>query len=75
MLAKKMEIIAWTVQAMPMLLDQTINESLKVYRVFEIPLEPHLKNLYQNRVTGSTAILPVIETLSKFIKPITEQKS
>ena len=65
-----MDLLAWTVQAINMLLDKTVNDSLKAYQVVEIALETRLFRRYQAQKTGSTAILTAIEALKKNLDPV-----
>ena len=42
-LGKKMDILAWTMNAMPILLENTVQIVLNTFRTVEVPLEPTLQ--------------------------------
>ena len=58
-----MDALAQTLNAIPFLAENTISDTINIYRASEIPLEPHLLALYFAAETGSTAILTAVDAL------------
>lgn len=58
-----MDIVAWTIRAVPFLQDRSISELLNIFRATEIPLEPSLLQAYHHAQTSSQAVLSVVEQL------------
>ena len=64
-LGKKMDIIAWTMNAMPILPSNTVQSVLGTFKAVEIPLEHTLHLRYHNMKTGSQAILSIADALAR----------
>ena len=47
-LSAKMDVVAWTIRAVPFLQDKSISELLNIYRATEIPLEPTMLQAYRH---------------------------
>ena len=67
-----MDAMAQTLQAFSFLPENFISDTLNLFRASEIPLEPTSVQLYFRALTGSTAIISVIEILARVFAPLLE---
>lgn len=71
-LGRKMDALAWTMHAIPMLLDETVLKVLSTYKAVEIPLDHNLQQRYRNMKTGSRAILSIPDALGRIKLDMTD---